>query len=152
MKVISKNIVFLFMILMSNSIYIPLASASSSDMYDWNDWVCYISPFDKYPDNRVNLLGSWKQAAVLHVKSDGKTLISQDSLRITKVTKAQNTRVFSLEDGSAFSVVIETSWGFNKGTDGRELTIDGAWHPAIYIKSEKGGMSYKCKAVTIEKE
>jgi hypothetical protein len=149
---ISKKVLFLSLFLMFNSIHIPFANASSSDMYEWNDWVCYVSPFDQHPDNRINLLGSMKKAYVLHVESDGKTLISQDSLRIVKVAKAQNTRAFSLEDGSALSVVIETSWGFNKRPDGRKLTIDGAWHPAIHIKSGKGGIFYKCKAVKVEKE
>ena len=152
MNMISKKVLFLSLFLMFNSIHIPFANASSSDMYEWNDWVCYVSPFDQHPDNRINLLGSMKKAYVLHVESDGKTLISQDSLRIVKVAKAQNTRAFSLEDGSALSVVIETSWGFNKRPDGRKLTIDGAWHPAIHIKSGKGGIFYKCKAVTIEKD
>ena len=152
MNMISKKVIFLSLFFMFNSVQIPFANASSSDMYEWNDWVCYVSPFDKHPGNRINLLGSMKRAYVLHVKSDGKTLISQDSLRIVKVAKAQNTRAFSLEDGSALSVVIETSWGFNKRPDGRKLTIDGAWHPAIHIKSGKGGIFYKCKAVTIEKD
>ena len=151
MNMISKEVLFLSLFLMFNSIHIPFANASSSDLYEWNDWVCYVSPFDKHPDNRINLLGSMKRAYVLHVKSDGKTLISQDSLRIVKVAKAQNTRAFSLEDGSALSVVIETSWGFNK-FNGRKMTIDGVWHPALNIKSEKGGYLYKCKAVTVEKE
>jgi hypothetical protein len=152
MNMISKKVIFLSLFFMFNSVQIPFANASSSDMYEWNDWVCYVSPFDQHPDNRINLLGSMKKAYVLHVESDGKTLISQDSLRIVKVAKAQNTRAFSLEDGSALSVVIETSWGFNKRPDGRKLTIDGAWHPAIHIKSGKGGIFYKCKAVTIEKD
>ena len=152
MNMILEKVVFLSLFLILNSIHIPLANASSPDMYKWNDWQCYVSPFDKYPDNAINLLGSMQRAYVLHVKSDGKTLISQNSLRIVKVTKAQNTRAFSLEDGSALSVVIETSWGFNKRPDGRKLTIDGAWHPAIHIKSGKGGIFYKCKAVTIEKD
>ena len=151
MNMISKKVVFLSLFLIVNSIHISFANASSSDLYEWNDWVCYVSPFDKHPDNRINLLGSMSRAYVLHVKSDGKTLISQDSLRIVKVTKAQNTRAFSLEDGSIFSVVIETSWGFNK-FNGRKMTIDGVWHPALNIKSEKGGYLYKCKAVTVEKE
>ena len=140
---------------MFNSIYIPLAIASSSDMYEWNDWVCYVSPFDKHPDNRINLIGSMKKAYFHHVKSDGKTLIPQDSsriLKVTKVTKVQNTKVFSLEDGSVLSVIIETSWGFNKRPDGRKITIDGARHPAFYYKSTKGGVFYKCQAVTIEKD
>ena len=151
MNMISKKVIFLSLFFMFNSVQIPFAKASSSDMYEWNDWVCYVSPFDQHPDNRINLLGSMKKAYVLHVESDGKTLISQDSLRIVKVTKAQNTRAFSLEDGSALSVVIETSWGFNK-FNGRKMTIDGVWHPALNIKSEKGGYLYKCKAVTVEKE
>ena len=151
MNMISKKVIFLSLFFMFNSVQIPFANASSSDMYEWNDWVCYVSPFDQHPDNRINLLGSMKKAYVLHVESDGKTLISQDSLRIVKVAKAQNTRAFSLEDGSALSVVIETSWGFNKRPDGRKLTIDGAWHPAIHIKSGKGGIFYKCKAVKVEK-
>ena len=152
MNMILEKVVFLSLFLILNSIHIPLANASSPDMYKWNDWQCYVSPFDKYPDNAINLLGSMQRAYVLHVKSDGKTLISQNSLRIVKVTKAQNTRAFSLEDGSILSVVIETSWGFNKRPDGRKLTIDGAWHPAIHIKSGKGGIFYKCKAVKVEKE
>ena len=151
MNMILEKVVFLSLFLILNSIHIPLANASSPDMYKWNDWQCYVSPFDKYPDNAINLLGSMQRAYVLHVKSDGKTLISQNSLRIVKVTKAQNTRAFSLEDGSMLSVVIETSWGFNK-FNGRKMTIDGVWHPALNIKSEKGGYLYKCKAVKVEKE
>lgn len=51
------------------------------------------------------------------------------------------------------AVVIDTSFGFNRGTNGRELEIKGDWHPAIYNKGNaNGGFSYRCKPVELTRD
>ena len=114
-----------------------------------NDWVCFVNPFDLSPENRINILGSIDLVGILHVERDGKKLKSQRKLSLRGVSNVDNHRVFSLSDGNAFSVVRDTSYGFNQDQSGRKLEIVDGWHPGIYLKG-RGGVMYKCKPVQLE--
>lgn len=115
-----------------------------------NDWVCFVDPFDLNPENRINILGSIDLIGILHVERDGKKLKGQRKLNLSSVTNADNVRVFSFSDGSTFSVVLDTSYGFNQDQSGRKLEIIDGWHPGIYLKG-RGGIMYKCKPVELER-
>jgi hypothetical protein len=147
---IHKNIVCYFSSILCLIIGIP---AQAIDKWEHNDWACFIEPFDLKPENRVNILGSLDAAWVLHVKEDGKKLINQKKLGIRTVQNIQNMRNFGFTDGTAMAIMIDTSFGFNKSTNGRKLEIKGEWHPATYYKGNtNGGFSYRCKPIELVRD
>lgn len=132
----------------------PFSTYSNAfDKYSHDDWVCFVAPFDLNPENRINVLTSMNLVGVLHVQSDGKTLVSQKKLKVRKIENIDNARTFGFNDGSAMGIIIEPDRGFNTSTpSGEKLKIEGEWHPALYFKGNSGGgVFYKCKAVEIIK-
>ena len=135
------------------SLMIFCTSAMAFDKWQHKDWVCFIDPFDLNPENRINVLGSLDKAWVLHVEKNGKKLLDQKKLGIRMIKNIDNMRSFGLTDGTAMSIMIDTSFGFNKSTNGRKLEIKGEWHPATYFKGHAGGgFSYRCKPVELVRD
>lgn len=95
--------------------------------------VCLVQPFDGKPENRVNVLVTKGIAAIMHVKSDYKTLLSKPKvLQIELSKQIKNMTTHRLEDESVFAI------DFKSGQ-------------AIYYKPpiEKGGVIYRCQEVQL---
>ena len=95
------------------------------------DAVCAVKPFDNYPENRINVMASKGVVAIMHVKNDFKTFISNPViLKIELIKQINNMTTHRLEDNSIIAIDFKTGL-------------------SIYYKPpiEKGGIQYKCKKV-----
>jgi len=118
-----------------------IIAIASMTVQAFSSYKCFVKPFDKYPENRVNVLPGLNSVMVMHVESDRKTFKSKPkAYNIVKSKQIDNMEAHGL-GSDAFSV---SSY---PGDDG--------WHLGTYIKAEyrgKGGVMYECKKIRITKD